>query len=353
MGEREKIRSAIVEAAENNLENLIALPGGGMYAPGGVNGPYFDLETPIRNSAHWIITYSVLSREFPEKGFLGAANSLVDFLLDPSFFEKAGVYIHRQKHGKDWSNGVIGQAWVIEALAIAGRILERDDAFRRAETISQCFPFDSSVAAWMRVDPRNGNRAIDYTLNHQLWYAAALSELVDSVHNERIVAFLDMLNDGGVRVGKDGRILHLLHSRSLKGGLLRLRYSLGRMRGGEKLKRKEVGYHLYNLHPLARLKRRFQDHALFSSQVVMEALRCATDSSFISELERNGYAYPYNAPGFELPLVLEEFDLEMVHAPVIKRQRDSTFRRVGYVCGFVGNTPDFLTLNARAYEYLV
>lgn len=343
----------IIDAAKHNLKNLLNLPDGRVYAAGGVNGPYFDLETPVRNSAHWLITYSILSSECSDKAFSKAANALLDFLLSPHRFESNGVYLHRQKHGKDWSNGVIGQAWVIEALAIAGRFLERDDALRHAEKVSRYFPFDQSVSAWLRVDLRTKRGSIDYTLNHQLWYASALSELKDEEHDKRIVLFMDMLSAGGIKVALNGRIHHLMHSVSFKGGFLRLRYLLGDVRQEHSRRNKEVGYHLYNLHPLARLRRRFPSHSLFASQEVLGAVKYAAGTEFIDSLEQNNFAYPYNAPGFELPVVATEFGFTGNVDAVIERQISKTFMQHNGLIGFMRNTPDPLTLNARIYEYLI
>jgi hypothetical protein len=160
------LKAAIIEAAETNLKNLVCMPNNSLCALGGVNGPYFDIETPVRNTAHWCITYAILGSEMGNMSFLKAANKLLDFLIQPGPYEQESVYIHRQKQGKDWSNGDIGQAWVIEALTIAGKKLLRSDSLSRAKNISMKFPFDYSLSAWQRIDPRNQTKAIDYTLNH-------------------------------------------------------------------------------------------------------------------------------------------------------------------------------------------
>lgn len=149
------IQEAIVVAANTNLRQLINCYDGTHFAAGGTNGPYFDIETPIRNTAHWCIAYTVLSSQKPQNAYEQAAHELLGFLMKTSAYNKNGVYVHRQKHGKDWSNGVIGQAWVLEALAISGRILKRDDAVEFARKVSFAFGFDDKVKAWKATDPRD------------------------------------------------------------------------------------------------------------------------------------------------------------------------------------------------------
>lgn len=339
----------IFDVAKSNINNIISVSDDASFVAGGVNGPYFDIESPVRNTAHWCITYARLSERENDPEFKGLAHKLANFLIDFPFKEKE-VYIHRQKHGKDWSNGVIGQGWVIEALAIAGRVLDRDDLTSHAMQAASKFPFDRKIGAWKRIDPRTGKAAIDYTLNHQLWYAAALSELNDEKHNEKIRQFLGALSKGVMRTGPEGRVLHLMYSKSPKALALRARYALTRVRNGEALKSKEVGYHLYNLHPLSRLKRCFPEQKVFESEVIKRALKYAESKEFLQNLDTNKYAYPYNSPAFEFPLVRHAFNLDVELDRFFNRQIEESYVDGENACGFLRHCPDPITLNARIYE---
>jgi len=349
----EEFKDKILAVAKANAKNITIVKNDQGYAPGGQNGPYFDIETPIRNSAHWCVIYATLSREYPNEGFDEIAHSLANYLISPPEFIRNGVYVHRQKHGKDWSNGVIGQGWVIEALAIAGRMLEREDLTSHAKKVASKFSFDTKVCAWKRIDPRTGKSAIDYTLNHQLWYAAALAELDDPTHNAHIRSFLTLLNRGAMRTGGEGRVLHLLYSKSIKGLLLRARYAITRIRSGNSLKAKEIGYHLYNLHPLARLKKGFGDHELFQSSVVEIAVEYTKTDAFFNDLDSNKYSYPYNSPAFELPLVKAAFKVDIPLERFVDRQLEKTYWEQDGNFGFYRGCPDPMTLNARVYEALL
>ena len=90
---------------------------------GGVNGPYNDPETEVRNMAHLaiiiaieillaiIIAIEILS--FKQKKLIPTLENIGKYFLNN---HKNGLYIMRLKENKDPYNGVIGHAWVIEAL---------------------------------------------------------------------------------------------------------------------------------------------------------------------------------------------------------------------------------------------
>ncbi|WP_273150249.1 hypothetical protein [Methylophaga thiooxydans] len=332
-------------AAQYRLNNEYSCMGAG------VNGPYYDLETPLRNSAHWLITAAVIYQTENDDVIRTDAERLLNYLLDNPHMRN-GVAIHRQKPGKDWCNGVIGQAWMIEALLVAGHILNRADAVGHAWQLASTYSFSSSAKAWVKIDPANGKQRVDYTLNHQLWYAAAIAMLNDASVNKQIMEFLDALNAGAMRIRGSGVIKHLLYTSTFKGLMLRLRYRFSELKSWDAVITKEVGYHLYNLHPLARLKCHFPEHAIFQSPLMKSALDTAFSDDFVSLLQNNKYAYPYNSPAFEYPLITSVFQY---HADNCEKtwhtQVLETFDEE--VRSFSRNCPDPMTLNARVYEWFL
>ena len=339
----------IEKVAEEQLKKECRLCIDKSFMPPGHNGPYFDIETPVRNTSHWLVVYSVLWRQTKKDHYKDISLRLLNYLLYCDLLAE-NVYIHRQKKGKDWCNGVIGQAWVIESLVTAGVILGVPEAVSHANAISKAFSFDKKVKAWIRVDPRNGQTQIDYTLNHQLWYAAALSMLRDKNHDSDINDFLLQLNNGGMRVRPDGTISHLFYGSSSKGFLLQGLYCINEFRKPGLLQVKEVGYHLYNIHPLARLYQRFSDHPFFESDNFKKALSRAFSDDFFDELENNQYSYPYNAPGFEIALPSYIFQQEG-REKIWHRQLEKTYSRE--LISFSNGVPDSLVLNSRVYEILI
>ena len=81
-------------------------------------------ETPVRNTAHWLITMLKAYEISNETKFKDSAWRAVQYLLSPSARPMNATFFCRTNPEKDFCNGLVGQAWIIEALAIAGMKLE-------------------------------------------------------------------------------------------------------------------------------------------------------------------------------------------------------------------------------------
>lgn len=92
--------------------------------PGGHNGPYHDPETPVRNSSHWLIILAKMHEINGKKIFIDAIYKLAEYLISEEARPYGYSFNHRNKKRKDKCNGLIGQAWVFEALAKASEILQ-------------------------------------------------------------------------------------------------------------------------------------------------------------------------------------------------------------------------------------
>jgi len=340
--------------------------GRAMFA-GGRNGPYLDLESPVRNTAHWLATLSIGSH-LGVPGARAIGHAAVAFLLSDHPFRHNGRMIHRQRHPKDWCNGVIGDAWVVEGLALAGRFLEHDVAAATALRLAASQPHAHRDRAWERVDPGGRRTRVDRTLNHQLWFAAGAAETSQdgsapegAAVRGRIREFLDRGAAGAFGLREDGTIDHHLRRVATGSGasILDIRRSVRTMRSrldARELRRtteRDTGYHLYVLLALARLRTALPGHALWNLPGLRAALRRAADRTFLASLETNPYAYPYNAPGFGLPLISSIFsDLEPA---LIDRSEEAWEQQVAKTwdegsARFGRGTSDGLTLAARVYE---
>ncbi|WP_432472050.1 hypothetical protein [Amphritea sp. HPY] len=349
---KEELLSIIIKISDQQIEKAVMLSENMAFMPPGHNGPYFDIETPIRSTSHWLVTYSVLYSITNESRYRVLAILLANFLVDAPGYVRSGVFIHRQKKSKDWCNGVIGQAWVIEALVTAGKTLERPDLLQKAKEAALSFRFDRSSRAWKKKDPCTSRWSVDYTLNHQLWFAAAISEIGDPELRQSVEAFMDGLSEGALRVHNNGLISHLMYKRTAHGIWVQVRYAIAGIRNKNKIREKEYGYHLYNLHPLARLFKIMPDHPLFSSEMLKSSIALVSTPEFLEQLSQSAYAYPYNAPAFELPLLADTFGVKLSNDVAIKQINEHLIESSS-VTGFINNCPDSVTLNARIYEYLI
>lgn len=351
----EEKNSVIEQIIQKNLSKIQYLGDDLAFFPGGHNGPYYDIESPVRNTAHWLVTYSINYMQSKDPELRNIIQYLCNYLCQTNFI-KYKTFIHRQK--KDWANGVIGQAWVIEALNIANKILHSDDITDFLKKIGDSFTFNKGVSAWSRVNPRDGKEAVDYTLNHQLWYAAALMESFPE-SKYQVDEFLNVLNYGAFRVRNDGLICHLMYSKSVKGKLLKFRYRILEKRNYSAVLEKELGYHLFNLYPLARLYKHLPDHDFFNNASFLKSLNFIFSESFSQRLLNNKYSYPYNSPAFEFPLVFDTFK-HLLPGTVAVKGKEIEKQMMGLMLEktFINkssilskNCPDPLTLTARVYEY--
>ena len=82
-------------------------------------------------------------------------------------------YQHRNKEGKDQCNGLIGQAWTIEALVKAYEYFEVEDCLGIAKEIFIAHPFSETMGLWNSLEPDGTVLPVDPSFNHQLWFCAA------------------------------------------------------------------------------------------------------------------------------------------------------------------------------------
>lgn len=360
-------------AAQSQTGQLVDIGNAKSLFPGGRNGPYFDIESPVRNSAHALCTMAIAHSLTGDQHFLRHGEALARFLVDEHEFLLNAVAVHRQRAPKDWCNGVIGPAWLVEGLTVGGRLLDIPEAVERAGVLSAAQPFDPQTALWRRADPRKGTGGLDRTLNHQIYFAAAAAGAAQAAGPERVpqavTTFLDHLVDGGFRVEPSGLIVHHVAGRNELGKglrglkartLRRARNSptLLRLRNGGRgsapdMRERDLGYHIYSLFTLANLRLAASEHPFWSAEPLRLALELVVSDGWLDRLDENRYAYPYNAPGLELPLVARAFgDVEQKLAATsdvaLTRQVERSLD--GGSGLFVRSTPDRLTLSARIYE---
>ena len=148
----------------------------------GINGPYDDPETKVRNLSHLIIITSIEILKYNKYIYLDILKLMSSDLV--SLLSNDGIYIMRDKKGKDSCNGVIGHAWVIEAYVYLFKVFKDNYYIDVAENLCKKHCFNKKLCLWeCPISKKNGDN-IDYTLNHQLWYAASLAELNIFLRNE-------------------------------------------------------------------------------------------------------------------------------------------------------------------------
>ena len=350
-----KLADLIVRTAEAGLR--LQHPDGSF--PAGCNGPYGDPETPIRNTAHWAITLLAAHRLSGGEQLSAGALRAREVLMAPDARPMGATFLCRTNPDKDFANGLIGQAWVIEALATLHEALDDRRAHEVATQVFLLHPFSDARGLWRRVNVDGSHLTIDATFNHQLFFAAA-GALLDPLGRSEIGAlvrrFMDRTLDGTLEVRSTGRIRHasgpLRIQARIRHLLAGLRSPAAEWRKSRTLSLKEVGYHAFNLYGLARLHRFCPDHPLWRGRRFRRALRYLRSTAFQSSL-RNPFGGPYNPVGFESALAIETFQglspLDLGSpAAWVERQLSHTFDPESGL--MTQNTPDPQTLAARFYE---
>ncbi|OGC95444.1 hypothetical protein A3H89_05200 [Candidatus Amesbacteria bacterium RIFCSPLOWO2_02_FULL_48_11] len=323
--------------------------------PAGTNGPYHDVETSVRNSSHWLITFSRVYKSTGRKKYQAAAKILADYLASPDVRPKGFTFACRTTPHKDKCNGLIGQAWAIEALCYSGRFLKKLQPSELARQVFRFHKFVPKYGLWHRREITGSDLSLDPTFNHHLWFAAAGSLLGDQIIREQVSCFLDHL-DQNLTVLDNGLIFHPI-TRLLPRPIISLQPKDPPSHSQvDKFIIKSIGYHAYNLYAMALLYQKFPRHSFWKSAKFSRALAYSRSTRFVNDLKNNPYAYPYNPVGFEMPLVITTFyhgsgySKSRLSQDWLNLQIQKCYRQGSPILD--RNTADPITLSARIYELL-
>jgi hypothetical protein len=335
-------------------------PDGSM--PPGHNGPWGDLETPARNTAHWAVLFIRAYQWSGQRRFRSAAERACRYLVSASVLPMKGAFWCRLNPQKDLANGLIGQAWVMEALALGAEALDWPEPGLTAQAVFKrhCYVTDRHLWRNLNVDGSYG--PLNGTFNQQLWFATIGLALCRFAGQDPVIA--EQVHDFfahyplNLRLRRDGLIVHGVRStRSLRtqaGAFCR------RLRGrpGRQWVR-SIGYHSFNLYGLALA---YEMGGLPCQRDVLDtkvqtALRFAHTPSYKRSLEGNRFAYVYNPAGIEVAYATTVFEetccrwMEHPRSEATRWLETQLARHFSQQSGLMDrNSPYPTTLAARLYE---
>ena len=344
----------------------------GSFAPGH-NGPYYDEELPLRNTAHMLMLLLKAHELTGEKRYRDDALRALEYITASERRPMGATFWVRKNPEKDFSNGLVGQAWVIESLAYAAEYLGDDRLKGIAEEVFMLHPFDEKMSRWRIVNVDGSYGPVDMTFNHQLWFAAAGSFLSGNpLVKERIQNFLDKL-DLNLETYRNGLVVHRLgRDQNLKARLKQLikaklleKEESSYMNEGIN---KAIGYHAFNTYGFCLLYQNTREHMFWKSGVFSRVLKfLLTDSYkegldyFVPDVARKGkmlpfnrFGYPYNPPGIEVAFTVQTFrdhygdGYEKLIGMWLNRQMERTFDPDSGLMN--RHTDDGVTLAVRMYE---
>lgn len=329
----------------------------GSFAPGH-DGPYAGADTPVRNTGHWLITFLAAFEASGDDRFAQAALRAGDYLTSSPARPMGASFFCRKDPEKDFANGLMGQAWAIEALVEGANRLGEESWRSLAREVFLLHPFDELRALWRYVNVDGSHGTYDLTFNHQLWFAAA-GMLIDGPSGEagaRAAAFLDRLDEAHLRTAPNGRIIHGMRDVSRSYEVAKTVYDWRSPRSKlavrDDLFQKGVGYHAFNLYAFALLHREVPAHPFWRSDVFGAVLGYVDEDEYLEGLETNKYGYPYNPPGFEVPFAQQEFGARVGRKRMpAEWVSDQLQRSFDFSAGLMTrNTEDARTAAARVYE---
>lgn len=345
----------------------------------GVNGPYNDKETIIRNLSHLIVITAMEILLFSRKELIDKLVDMGETLINMR--QKNGSYILRINDKKDQSNGVIGHAWVMEAFLYLYKVLGDEKYINIAMQIYSLHEFDSNLGLWRRPKIENFDDSIDYTLNHQLWFAAISAKVLEYSQNKNMINdfkqfFMNL--EKNITIDSNGLICHsiLIKENSIntfKSYIKRYIDLIRRTLNKPSYYYKEVGYHIFNVAAFARLFLVFSDNEFWESNKFKKIIEKTNSKSLYndmqisdtmldislkntiknkSEKKLNIYAFPYNVPGFEMCYINEVFKNRIddnITKDYFLKQFELTYDESNRK--LEKNCFDKVTINYRVYEY--
>lgn len=368
-----KLSEIIVRAAESMLPTQSR---NGEF-PHGHNGPYYDEELPLRNTSHIMMLLLKAHDITGEAKYRDAALRALSYITADDRRPMGATFWARRNPEKDFSNGLIGQAWVMEALAGASQQLGDTAPEALAEKVFLLHPFDEATGRWRIVNVDGSYAGVDTTFNHQLWFAAAGGMLQANPRiDSQVRLFLDKL-EHNLKLYDTGLIVHPLGGgepvkRPLKRVVRQFIKTRVLSRSTKPYKdpviNKAIGYHAFNTYAFALLFQRYGDHAFWRSDTCARMLRflladlyreglewfCPDQSGKGKNLPFNRFGYPYNPPGIEVAYTIQTFkELYPWLAPEaiglwLERQFSKTLQAETGLLNV--DTDDGVTLSARLYE---
>jgi len=270
--------------------------------PSGHNGSYKDKETPVRNTAHWIISFSKALELTKNEKFYDAIVLCLSFLKDNKWRPYSKTFYCREKEGKDKCNGLIGQAWVIEGIIKGYEVTKDKESLKLAEDVFESHPFSEKKYIWNRVELNGEILSFDLTFNHQLWFAMSGFLILKYAENKKIekrcLSFMEEIMKN-LKVSNKGRIYHVVKTNFINDVLKYNLKKLFRKKQMDYMKLKEIGYHSFNTYAFSKILSIYPNLDFFKTKTYKKIITYIISKEYNQEILKSHYGFPYNPPGFE------------------------------------------------------
>ena len=284
--------------------------------PRGRNGPWGCEDTPVRNTSNWLKLFLFAYGETGDKAFLSSGRKSLDYLLSEKARPYNAAFYCRRNYDRNKTNGLIGQAWVLESLIESYAVFKYPGIISVAGEVFMLHPFDARRGLWHEIDVDGKAENSCKAFNQQLWFAVMGLRIArinrDLTIEKRVNRFFENIPLNFDTYG-EGLIKHVIRKR--KNYLLLLK-RLKNIRKSSMHKRQKalssmyhlsLGYHSFNLYAFAMLKKFYPDFSFWKSAKFKKALRFIETEEYEKKLENHEYGFGYNVTGIEIAYVLSVF----------------------------------------------
>ncbi len=328
--------------------------------PPGHNGPWNIPETPVRNTSHWLITCAKAYELTQDISFKEAVENAGAYLLSSE--ARPFHFTFHILERKEWAtNGLVGQAWVIEALIAAYKMLENEEYLRVAHELVLQHWFNKKLSLW-HITTLTGEVAEEHkTLNQQIWFTALAHKVGIMTDDTQVLETTTFSANNFNSITRfNGKFIHMRVSENIylkKNPILLFREKWRFLRNRVHADALSKGYLTNCLYPLA-LLHAFDNSLIFwntegFNKSYLQSIRYMDEYVFKYSVEENPYAFSYHPTGFEAAFIAHSFERYYDHPKTstkdwVEKQIDQHFSfKKQLMCR---NTCDPITLSARIYE---
>ena len=326
----------------------------GSYEPGH-NNKWNDRDTPIRVTAHFSVQLAFAFRYTQDQKYLDVLKNAASYLLSHHARPGGKTFFCRVSSTKSMCNGLIGQAWAVEALLHIYSVLGESEYLEVAKEVYMLHPFDFSHGLYCPVECDGSVKAVAKTINHQLIFVAQgmwlLALGVDSLEHDlkRFFALLPR----NISLTGDGLINH--YARKGRNDMERKIFDLARYFQRKKMHSQSQGYQSFNMFGLALSKRNHPTCAIWEMEDLKKILQriynYVNKQLYIESVLQNEFALAYRLTGQEICFYERVFGLGSGYS-IAHILIDEQFRRFWdseekLLCAATG---DPQTLSSRLYE---
>ena len=301
------------------------------FATPGHNGPHGHIDTPIRNTGNFLMIYTYLYKKNKDSKYLELCKKFAKYICEEAKKSKNGAIKCMTTNKFNYLNGLVGQAWAIEALLYYYGISYDVECLETACKIFYAQKYDYDLHIWRLQDIDGKDIGISRTYNHNVWFIACASKILEYKEDAEILNIVNDFLTKGVkrdfRIYSNGLLKHLVKIAENYYEVLNwksiIRFFLYPLRkiNLRKLDTRyiEKGYHVFDMYGFCMLEERFPNYDFFSSKKYKKAINYALNYKKLNkELNIykaikhknnnfNIYSYTYNSLAFEYPYVSSFF----------------------------------------------